>query len=192
MRLRDALWLAGAALVAGGCDPNNEDPIVLTINGESISSILGVRYLAEPLMAEVGETLEITFDIKDADNDPTFVWWAGSPPGWDFPPDSHSGSWAVPEDYWVEFLQLYPVVTDDKDPAGTDMVWMVIYVEGAIVPVEDTGETWGGDSGLNDSGLNDSGLNDSGLNDSGLNDSGLDTGAGDSGSDDTGGVDTGS
>jgi len=151
VRLRDALWLCGVGLVAGGCDPNNEDPLVLTINGEPIGSIFGLRYLREPLLTEVGDTLEIEFDVKDPDNDPTFIWWAGQPPGWDFPPEAKRGTWTVPDDYWVEWLELFPLVTDDRDPAGTDMVWMAIYVEGAVVPVEDTGDT--GSQGVGGAGL---------------------------------------
>ncbi len=147
MTLRLSPWLLVAGLLAGGCDPNNEDPTILTINGETINSIAGFRYLREPLFTEVGETLEIELTVRDPDNDPTFVWWAESPPGWDFPPDQHKGTWTVPENYWVEFLELYPLVTDDRDPAGTDMVWMVIYVEGAVVPVDDTGWETGWETG---------------------------------------------
>ena len=151
MRGRDVLALGLAGSLATGCDPNNEDPIVLTINELPINSLLGLRYLREPLFAEVGQTLEITFDIKDLDNDPTFVWWASQPPGWDWEPAEHSGSWTVPEDYWSEWVELSPVITDDKDPPGTDMIWMVIYVEGAVVPVEvtgDSGDAGGGRGGL--------------------------------------------
>ncbi len=136
--MRSLLWLVIGLLVAG-CQLTNQDPLILSINGIKPRSMLGLRYTQEPLFTEVGTTLDIELEVSDPDNDPTFVWWAASPPGWDFPPEGRSGTWTVPEDYWQEWVELYPVVTDDRDPAGTDMVWMAIYVEGAIVPVEDTG-----------------------------------------------------
>ncbi len=151
----------GLALVLlTGCDPNNEDPIILSVNDKGIRSLLGLRYVQEPLLTEVGERLDITLEIYDPDNDPTSVWWAQSPPGWSWDPSSHSGHWDVPEDYWAEWQELFPLVTDDRDPAGTDMVWLAIYVEGAAVPVEDTGAAevllpWrhgGSDSGGGDTG----------------------------------------
>ena len=86
-----------------------------------------------------GETLPLSLDVRDADNDEVRLWFPKSPPGWRFQPDAREGTWTVPEDFEAKWWAVIVLAEDSGDPAGATTLYVSWVLDGGDVQPEDTG-----------------------------------------------------
>jgi hypothetical protein len=121
-----AIVLVGAI---SGCDGNNT-PRILSFNGREVKTdFWGNTSVSGTWSFAPGDVLPFSVEVLDPDGDDTQLWWPKAPPGFDFPPDGTTGTWAVPDDFDVGWWVFYLVVVDDApEPAGRTL--QVTYGDG--------------------------------------------------------------
>lgn len=113
------------------CGAANRAPRILSVNGILVErDAWGGVWLEEALVFAPGETLALSVDVVEPDAQAFEIWWPKSPPGWDFPKDGTTGSWAVPLDYesWGQSQDL--IVTDTAAEPAFETIDLWLAPEG--------------------------------------------------------------
>ena len=132
-----------STLLLLGCSASNENPELLTFNGQEPRSILGILYFEDPFFFAAGQEIPLEVEASDPDGDPVETWFAYQPPGLCFDPSGSEGVWEVPEDYEVDMVSFDLVLADDSDPRGITSVELFFMNEN---PSEEFWEEWGLDT----------------------------------------------
>lgn len=102
-----------------GCATSNEPPVFVSFNGEKVRYSFGVAYIdqEEPLKASRGDTIDISLDVTDPNQDSVELFFPQAPPGLEFGKDEVDGFWAIPRDYWVSSGSLQILAVDEMGAA---------------------------------------------------------------------------
>jgi hypothetical protein len=112
---RPALLLLAAGSVACG-GVGNQPPIFLTFNGADVNKdFWGVWWVDATFGFAPGDTIPFEVEVSDPEGQDVLLWWPKSPPGFDFPPDGRTGTWAVPDDFAAPWWTFTLIARDDGD-----------------------------------------------------------------------------
>ena len=110
------------AILVGGCNSSNRNPVLVSFNGVEPNEILGVSFFAEPFYFSPGDHIPLVVDASDPDRDPIQIWFAFQPRCLCFDPDGSEGVWDVPDEWEEESVSFSLVIADDADPMGLTSV----------------------------------------------------------------------